>query len=76
MKSTSPYTQKNIIVNKLIAAQLVEHRYTRAELALLLRCSESTLKRRLKHPGDLTLDQIRKLSQTLRISPEEFVKTI
>lgn len=40
---------------------------TQRDLAVRLRMSEVTLGRRLKHPGDLKLDELRRLARALNI---------
>lgn len=47
-----------------------------ADLGRIMGCSEGTARNRMKHPGDLTVDELTALSRGLRIPIEEIRQAI
>ena len=47
--------------------------YGRAEMAVFLRCSESTFSRRMKHPEDFTVRDLRILGEKLHLDLTAFM---
>lgn len=63
--------KKNIAIRQLIKLYQIERgNKNGSELAELMKCSKTTLYKRLKNPGTLTVEELRRLKACLNIPTE------
>lgn len=71
-----PYARQNKLFVALVAKQLVLKDWDKATLAERMRRDRATLYRRLKDPGELRVDEVRRLRVLLGLTDDEILSLI
>ena len=70
----SETAESNKAITKAIKCKMVLYDLTQEKLAKAMKCNRITVCRRMSHPGDLTLDELRAISAKINIPLEKLVK--
>ena len=73
MATQSPYAKKNLLFAATIAKYLVLTGMDKEKLGIKAHVSTRTVYRRLEAPGDLTLDELRRIITTQGWTQEEIL---